>query len=60
MVPGGALTCALITVPLAWCIVSWVTLRTIGAPEAWVPLVFAGIALLARLWPRVTPADAPL
>jgi len=51
MVPGGAVTWALIAVPLAWCVVSWVTLRTMGAPEAWVPLTTAGIAVAARLLP---------
>lgn len=52
MVSGGALTWMLLAVPLGWCIVSWTTLRTIGAPEALIPLTAAGITVLARLWPR--------
>jgi hypothetical protein len=48
---GGALSWALMVVPLAWCIVSWATLRAMGAPEAWIPLAAAGIATIATLLP---------
>lgn len=51
LTPGGAVTWALMAVPLAWCIVSWLTLRTMGAPEAWVLLAAAGFAVGARLLP---------
>ena len=48
----GTLTWMLLAVPLGWCIVSWMTLRTMGAPEGLIPLTAAGITVLARLWPR--------
>ena len=48
---GGPATSALMAVPLAWCIVSWATLRTMGAPEAWLPLIAAGITIAARVLP---------
>ena len=51
MMSGGA-AWALMAVPLGWCVVTWATLRTMGAPEAWIPLAAAGIAVAARLWPR--------
>ena len=51
MVPGGAAAWTLMAVPLAWCIVSWATLRTMGALEGWIPLTAAGIAVFARLLP---------
>jgi hypothetical protein len=39
----------LIVVPLGWCVASWATLYAMAAPEAWIPLTAAGIALTARL-----------
>ena len=59
LVAGGALTWALLAVPLVWCIVSWATLRAMEAPEAWVPLTAAGLAVAAKLVPdaqRRSPA----
>ncbi len=51
MTSGRALAWLLLVVPLAWCLVSWATLRTMGAPEAWIPLVSAALAAVSRLWP---------
>ena len=51
MAPGGGLTLLATAPPLAWCLVSWATLRAMGAPEAWVPLAAAGIAIAARFAP---------
>ena len=56
---GGALSWALMVVPLAWCIVSWATLRTMGALEAWVPLTAAGLALVTTLLPVGAKPPSP-
>jgi hypothetical protein len=41
----------LLIVPLAWCMLSWATLHAMGAPEAWIPLISAGLAAAAQIWP---------
>ena len=38
-----------LVVPLAWCLVSWATLYTMGAPEAWIPVSAAALAIAAHL-----------
>lgn len=45
----------LLVIPALWCLVSWTTLATLGAPAAWLPLLAVGLALVARLWPRGSP-----
>lgn len=40
-------TLLLLPVPVLWCILSGVTLHTMGTPEAWIPLAMAGLAVLA-------------
>lgn len=50
---GGAVAWPLLAIPLAWCLVSWATLHTMGAPEGWIPLTAAGLAIASRLWPRI-------
>jgi hypothetical protein len=59
LVTGRAVTWAILAVPLAWCIVSWATLRAMAAPEAWVPLTAAGIAIAARLLPNDAQRRSP-
>jgi len=39
----------LLVVPLAWCFVSWVTLHALGAPDAWIPLLAASLAVASQL-----------
>jgi hypothetical protein len=46
---GAAL---LFVVPVAWCVASWATLQTMGAPDAWVPLLASGLAVGARVLRR--------
>jgi hypothetical protein len=41
----------LLLVPLAWCLASWATLHALAAPEAWVPLAAAVVAVTSRVWP---------
>jgi hypothetical protein len=43
----------LLVVPLAWCAASWLTLRTMGAWEAWIPFAAVPVALAARGWQRI-------
>jgi hypothetical protein len=52
MTAGRARAWLLLIVPLAWCFVSWATLYTMGSPEAWIPLISAGLAAAAQLWSR--------
>ena len=59
LTPGGAVTWSLMAVPLIWCIVSWATLRTMGAPEAWVPLTAAGVTVIAKLKPTRAKGRSP-
>jgi hypothetical protein len=40
----------LFLVPLAWCVVSWATLYTMGAWEAWLPLGAGALASAGRAW----------
>ncbi|GHC23295.1 DUF6064 family protein [Aidingimonas halophila] len=42
----------LMVIPLLWCLISWLTLDTMGAPSAWSPLTAACLALVTRLWPH--------
>ncbi|MEK0082338.1 DUF6064 family protein [Benzoatithermus flavus] len=50
---SGAVAWPLLVLPLVWCVLSWATLHTMGAPEGWIPLAAAGLAVAGRLWPRV-------
>ena len=38
----------LLVVPLAWCLVSGATLYALRTPEAWIPLLSAGVAVASR------------
>jgi hypothetical protein len=38
-----------LVVPLAWCLVSWATLYTMGAPEAWIPVSAGALAIAVHL-----------
>ena len=51
MASGRGWARLLLIVPLAWCLVSWATLYTMGAPEAWVPLISTGLAAASQLRP---------
>ena len=51
MASGRGWVRLLLIVPLAWCLVSWATLYTMGAPEAWIPLTWAALAAVSQLWP---------
>ncbi|EPC03107.1 hypothetical protein L861_22620 [Litchfieldella anticariensis FP35 = DSM 16096] len=43
----------LLVIPALWCLVSWLTLDTMQAPGAWIPLLAVVIAIAGRLWGRV-------
>jgi hypothetical protein len=45
----------LMMIPALWCLVSWLTLDTLGVRGAWLPLLAVSLALTARLWPRGSP-----
>jgi Family of unknown function (DUF6064) len=45
LMASGRWAALLIAVPAAWCVVSWGTLHTMGEPDAWVPLLAAGLAV---------------
>jgi len=49
---GGSRVLLLLLVPMAWCLVSWATLTTMGAWEGWIPLAAVVFALLTRPWRR--------
>jgi hypothetical protein len=51
MASGRGWVRLLLIVPLAWCLVSWATLHTMGAPEAWILLTSAALATAFQLWP---------
>ena len=51
MISGRWVAWTLMAVPLAWCIVSWATLRTMGSLEAWVPLTASVLAVITTLLP---------
>ncbi|MDI5891472.1 DUF6064 family protein [Halomonas rhizosphaerae] len=42
----------LLLIPVLWCLLSWLTLDTLGDRRAWLPLLAVIVALAARLWPR--------
>lgn len=54
---GGAVLLLLLVVPIAWCLVSWATLTTMGTWEGWIPFAAVVFALLTQPWRR--PAAAP-
>lgn len=45
----------LLLIPLVWCLVSWVTLYTLGTPAAWVPLLSALVGLTAASVKQQSP-----
>jgi hypothetical protein len=49
MVPGGSAALLLLVTPLAWCVVSWATLHTMGSPEGWLLLAAAVLAAATRI-----------
>ncbi|APE31355.1 hypothetical protein BOX17_10585 [Halomonas aestuarii] len=42
---------ALLVVPALWCLLSGLTLDTLGEGSAWLPLLAVTVALASRLWP---------
>jgi hypothetical protein len=42
----------LLIIPIVWCLASWLTLDTMGAKGAWIPLLSVILTLAATLWPR--------
>jgi len=42
----GAFRWLLLPIPLLWCLASWLTLNTMGAWEAWIPLLAAATAVV--------------
>jgi hypothetical protein len=49
---GGGAVLLLTVVPMAWCLVSWATLATMGAWEGWIPLTALLLAVATRPWLR--------
>jgi hypothetical protein len=49
---GSRRVLLLLLAPIAWCLVSWATLTTMGTWEGWIPLAAAAFALLTRPWQR--------
>jgi hypothetical protein len=45
----GRLLALLIPIPLLWCLLSGITLWTLGAPEAWAPFAAAALTLAALI-----------
>jgi Family of unknown function (DUF6064) len=48
----GRLVPLLFPIPLLWLLLSWLTLRTMGDPQAWLPLLAAVVALVALVLRR--------
>ncbi|MFC3284535.1 DUF6064 family protein [Litchfieldella rifensis] len=48
----------LLVIPVMWCLVSWLTLDTMDARGAWIPLLAVGLALAARSWPTTWRTEA--
>ncbi|UKJ76695.1 DUF6064 family protein [Azospirillum brasilense] len=46
MMAEGRWSWLLLAAPMAWCLASWATLHSMGAPEQWVPLGAALVALI--------------
>jgi len=46
---AGWLSIAAWAIPLAWCLLTGLTLSTMGAPEAWVVPAAAGVATLVAV-----------
>jgi hypothetical protein len=53
----GALAGALYPIPLAWCLVSGVTLLTLGENQGWIPLAAALLTLITLVWSRYSMPD---
>lgn len=52
MATPGQRAWPLLVAPVLWCLASWLTLDTMEAPGAWIPLLAIGLALIARFWPE--------
>ena len=60
MASGNVTAWLCLVVPLAWCLVSWATLYTMGAPEAWIPVSASVLAIAAHLWSAICGKAARL
>ncbi|MEX2127106.1 MAG: DUF6064 family protein [Xanthobacteraceae bacterium] len=49
----GRLSALLFPIPVLWCVASGMTLWTMGAPEAWVSLGAAALAIAAAVWTAI-------
>ncbi len=49
MASGTVAVSLCLVVPLAWCLVSWATLYTMGAPEAWILISAGALAIAVHL-----------
>jgi hypothetical protein len=56
LMASGRLAPLLSVVPLLWLLLSGLTLRTMGDPQAWLPLLTAGTAVVALALCRLIPA----
>jgi hypothetical protein len=56
MTAGGRLAPLLFAIPLLWLLLSGLTLRTMGDPQAWLPLLTAGTTVAALALRRLIPA----
>jgi hypothetical protein len=56
LMASGRGTALLFVVPVAWCVASWATLHTMGAPDAWVPLLAIGLTVGAQMFRHAVKA----
>jgi Family of unknown function (DUF6064) len=55
----GKLLPWLLPIPLLWCLLSGITLQTMGAPEAWAPLAAAALTVAACIWTIIHQRGSP-
>jgi hypothetical protein len=53
---GGSSVLMLLLIPIAWCLVSWGTLFTMGTWEAWIPIAAVLFVVVTRPW-RQAPIE---
>jgi hypothetical protein len=55
----GRLLPLLLPIPVLWCLLSGITLRTMGEPQAWAPLGAVALAAAAWIWTIIRQRESP-
>lgn len=59
LIGRGRLLPVLLPIPVLWCLLSGMTLLTMGEPQAWAPLAALALAATAGIWAVIRQRESP-